>query len=215
MRLTGKEELQYQYERWDIEVEGEHSFVAEGVVVHNSNCRVGIISGQRTAGSMELRRQPPADGDFSKSTYWFPWSIPGVVELLESLSKENKVVELFGEVYGNSIQKGFKYDAGNGVGFRAFGLKIDDKFLDWSDFETFCTHFNVPMVPVVYKGTFDMAVISALAEGSTKVGEAPLIEGVVVVPKNERLDPRIGRVALKIVGYGYDLLKNKPDSKDV
>jgi len=156
-----------------------------------------------------------SDEEVKKSTYWFPWSLPSVEALLEELSKSHPIVELFGEVYGNSIQKGFNYDAGNGLGFRAFGIKTGDKFLDWQDFEDTCNKFGVPMVPVLYKGPFDMAKILALAEGKTTVGNAPLIEGVVVVPAKERCDPKVGRVALKCVGIGYDLLKNKPDSKDV
>jgi hypothetical protein len=155
------------------------------------------------------------DEEVKKSTYWFPWSLPPVEALLEDLSKSHPIVELFGEVYGHSIQKGFNYDAGNGLGFRAFGIKTGDKFLDWHDFEDTCNKFGVPMVPVLYKGPFDMAKTLALAEGNTTVGNAPLIEGVVVVPVKERCDPKIGRVALKCVGIGYDLLKNKPDSKDV
>lgn len=197
-----------------------HIFAAGEEVVaseklHGTCCRTGIINGHRVAGSMELRRSPPKDGDFSKSTYWFPWSLSSVVALLDELSKTNPVVELFGEVYGNSIQKGFKYDAGNGIGFRSFGIKVGDKFLDWQDFENACVKFGVPMVPVLYKGPFDMAKILALAEGKTTIGDAPLIEGVVVVPVKERCDPKIGRVTLKVVGIGYDLLKNKPDCKDV
>jgi len=183
--------------------------------LHGTNVRCACINGHKVAGSMELRRSPPKDGDFSKSTYWFPWSLPSVLALMEELSKSNPVVELFGEVYGNSIQKGFKYDAGGGVGFRAFGIKVGDKFLDWQNFEDNCNKFGVPMVPALYKGPFDMPKILALAEGKTTVGEAPLIEGVVVVPAKERCDPKIGRVALKCVGLGYDLLKNRPDSKDV
>ena len=155
------------------------------------------------------------DEEVKKSTYWFPWSLPSVETLLEELSKSHPIVELFGEVYGNSIQRGFNYDAGNGLGFRAFGIKTGDKFLDWQDFEDTCNKFGVPMVPVLYKGPFDMAKILALAEGNTTVGNAPLIEGVVVVPAKERCDPKVGRAALKCVGIGYDLLKNKPDSKDV
>ncbi|MEI6064099.1 MAG: RNA ligase family protein [Pseudanabaena sp. ELA748] len=183
---------------------------------HGCNCRVGLINGHKVAGSMELRRSPPKDGDFSKSTYWFPWSIPGVPAMLESLAKDyGNVVELFGEVYGNSIQKGFKYDAGGGVGFKAFGSKVGNRFLDWSDFESKCLEFGVPVVSVLYRGPFDADKILSLIEGRTTMGEAPVMEGTVVVPVKERCDPKIGRVALKYISIQYDLLKNRPDCKDV
>ena len=181
---------------------------------HGTCCRLALINGNKVAGSMELRRKPPENGDYSKSTYWFPWSLAGVNALLAEFSISNKVVELFGEVYGNSIQKGFKYDAGGGIGFRAFGLKVNDRFLDWKDFEDACVRFDVPMVPVLYKGPFEMAKILAIAEGSTTIGEAPLLEGVVVVPEYERVDPKVGRAILKFVSIAYSLSKH-PDFKDV
>jgi len=182
--------------------------------LHGTCTRIGWVNGHQVAGSMELRRKPPENDDYSKSTYWFPWSIPGVAALLGELSKTNKVVELFGEVYGHSVQKGFKYDAGGGIGFRAFGLKVNNRFLNWQDFEEACAKFAVPMVPVLYKGPFDMTKIYALAEGSTTIGEAPLMEGVVVVPEHERVDPKVGRAILKYVSIAYSLSKH-PESKDV
>ena len=184
--------------------------------LHGTNTRIGIINGNKIAGSMELRRSPPKDGNFSKSTYWFPWSIPGVDGLMTSLSQRfGNFVELFGEVYGNSIQKGFKYDAGGGVGFRAFGIKVGDRFLDWTELEKECLTFGVPLVPVLYSGPFDMAKLLPLIEVPSTLGDAPVMEGMVIVPAKERCDPKIGRVALKYISIQYDLLKNKPDSKDV
>ena len=183
--------------------------------LHGTNTRIMVINGHKIAGSMELRREPPKDGDFSKSTYWFPWSIPGVCKLMDSLSQtRGNIVELFGEVYGNSIQKGFKYDA-TGVGFRAFGIKIGDKFLDWAEFEELCNSFSVPMVPVLYRGPFDMAKVLPLIEVPSTLGGAPVMEGMVIVPAKERCDPKVGRAILKYISIQYDLLKNKPDSKDV
>ena len=192
---------------------GERIVMSEKL--HGTNVRVGILNGQKVAGSMELRRSPPADGDYSKSTYWFPWSIPGVVKLLEDLSSEYKVVEMFGEVYGNSIQTGFKYDAGNAVGFKSFGIKINNRFLDWDDFSSKCAEYGIPMVPVLYDGPFDFNKIAAIIEGDTTLGNAPAMEGGVVVSVPERTDPKVGRAILKYISYRYDLLKNKPDCKDV
>ena len=192
---------------------GERVVMSEKL--HGTNVRVGCINGHKVAGSMELRRSPPVDANYTKSTYWFPWSIPGVVQLIEDLSIEHKVVELFGEVYGNSIQAGFKYDAGNGVGFRSFGIKINDRFLDWDDFASKCAEYSIPMVTVLYDGPFDFAKITALIERDSTLGNAPVMEGGVAVAVPERTDPKVGRAILKYISYRYDLLKNKPDSKDV
>jgi RNA ligase (TIGR02306 family) len=197
----------------DVFIPGEQVVMSEKL--HGCNDRVGIINGHKVAGSMELRRKPPEDGDFSKSRYWFPWSIPGVSKLLEDLSVNNKIVELFGEVYGNSIQKGFKYDAGNTIGFRSFGIKIGSHFLNWDDFEIKCVEYGIPVVPVLYVGKFDMSLILSIIEKTTTLGNAPVMEGGVVVSAPESIHPKIGRKALKYISNQYDLLKNKPDCKDV
>jgi RNA ligase (TIGR02306 family) len=183
--------------------------------IHGTNCRVGVINGHMVAGSMELRRSPPADLNFASSTYWFPWSLPSVVCLMNDLKGRDSVVELFGEVYGGSVQKGFRYDAGNGVAFRAFGIKVGDRFLDWEDFEAVCQHHGVPVVPVLYSGPLDLPRILSVIEGQTTLGDAPVMEGCVIVPARERIDPRVGRAVLKYISYQYELLKNKPDCKDV
>jgi RNA ligase (TIGR02306 family) len=183
--------------------------------IHGTNVRLGYINGHRVAGSMELRRKEPENGDFQNSTYWFPWSIPGVKNLLEELSKTHKVVELFGEVYGNSIQKGFVYDADKGLGFRSFGLKIDERFLDWDKFEVLCNEYGIPVVPVLYVGPFDMQLMLKIIENESTIGNAPVMEGGVCVSMPESIHPKVGRKVLKFISNRYDLLKNKPDCKDV
>jgi RNA ligase (TIGR02306 family) len=212
----------------DIFKPGEEVIVTEKI--EGTNSRLGWINSHMVAGSMELRRSRPSksvegaadkveagidDFEMKRNTYWFPWTILAVSHLLDEMSKNNKTVELFGEVYGGSIQKGFKYDAGGGIGFRAFGLKVGDKFLDWDEFEGLCSRHGVPVVPVLYRGAFDMGKVLALAEGPTTLGEAPLREGIVVYPVKERIDPRVGRTIAKVHGYGYELLKGRADSKDV
>jgi RNA ligase (TIGR02306 family) len=214
----------------DVFQPGEEVIVTEKI--EGTNCRLGYVNGRQVAGSMELRRKRPSrlnndnqeialatnDSEFLRSTYWFPWSIPEVDRMLVEINTELGgvgIVELFGEVYGSPVCKGFKYDAPDGrFGFKAFGLKINDKFLDWDDFKHKCDHFGVLTVPVIYRGPFDKQKILELAEGPTTMGEAPLREGVVVYPKKERLDAKVGRVVLKVVGNGYSLLKGRVDFKD-
>ena len=158
------------------------------------------------------------DPEFKRNTYWFPWSNEGVRALLGTYQDMStvKTVELFCEVYGPSVQKGFKYDSeGGGLGFKAFGLKVNDRFYDWDSFEEICKEHGIPVVPVLYKGPFDQAKILAMIEVPTTLGEAPVMEGCVVVPAAERTDPKVGRATLKYISYQYELLKNKPDCKDV
>ncbi len=89
MRLTRKETLPDQFDKYDLEVEGVHNFVAEGVVVHNSNSRVGIVEGDEMAGSHALRRKRP-ETILPGNLYWFPWTLEPVRNLLRDIARASR-----------------------------------------------------------------------------------------------------------------------------
>lgn len=228
MKLIKKEWLSESFDKHDLEIEDNHNFVVEGVVVHNSNCRVGVIDGKAVAGSMEVRRKIPTikkedgteevmgfeDDAMKLSTYWCPWSIRGVRELLKSFEGKNPI--LYGEVYGGSVQSlDYGIATGKGIGFRPFGLRVEGKFLNWSDFEAVCNKHGIETVPVLWRGAFSMAKAKELSDGqSTMAGH--IREGTVVYPVQERINPRVGRAILKFIGTEYELSKHKDkDTKDV
>lgn len=63
---------------------------------------------------------------------------------------------------------------------------------------------SLSWVPLVYRGPFDKDKALAFAEGDSLYPLAENIrEGVVVKPIHERVDPKIGRVQLKIVSNKY------------
>jgi len=211
----------------DVLVEGEEVVFTEKI--NGTNCRVGSVGGRTVAGSMEVRRKSPvrkmADGteeiigfedeDIKKSTYWFPWSIGGVRELMKSYSPHTTAI-LYGEVYGGSVQSlDYGVAKGKGLGFRAFGLRVGGKFLDWDEFISICAKYGVETVPVLWRGPFSMAKAKELADGKSEMAEH-IREGCVVYPVNERTDPRVGRAILKFIGTEYELSKHKDaDTKDV
>jgi RNA ligase (TIGR02306 family) len=117
--------------------------------------------------------------------------------------RENPGVVLFGEVFGQ-VQS-LKYGAGkDDVFFAAFaGLNRHD-WIDWADLSSKCRDASVPMVPHVFSGGFDVENLYEMAESDSRwPGANHMSEGVVVVPMNERIDERIGRVCLKIVSNRY------------
>lgn len=181
--------------------EGEEVVVTEKI--HGTNARVGIIDGERMAGSMGLRRKPPADADAMVGhTYWFPFTRPGVVELLEAMSAQHQQVILFGEVYGSKVQD-LHYGAKGRLGFRAFDLLLDGKYADPDDFLALCNQYGVETVPVLYRGPFSLEKVRALSQGNTTLEGGHIREGVVVKPVVERTHPKVGRVALKYIGDQY------------
>lgn len=187
--------------------------VSVSIKIHGTNCRVGLIEGEWMAGSHGLRRKEPSD--YSKNTYWFPLSIPEVKSMIEKLGENHKQVVLFGEVYGN-VQKKYNYGIPNGIGFRAFDLLLDGRYVDSEEFRSICDYNKVETVVHWEEMAYSLERIKALAESVEKdpLGDHP-IEGVVIKPLAERTDRRVGRVILKYVTDTYLFDKGGSDFKDV
>lgn len=195
----------------EVMVPGEPVQVTEKI--HGTNSRVGMVEGMEMAGSMGMRRKRPEE--LAGNIYWLPWTLGPVRELLTSLGAEHRQVVLYGEIFGSKIQN---LDYGNRhgrLGYRAFDLLVDGRYLDAECFRKSCERFGVDMVPVLYEGAFDLETVRTLAEGTTTMGADHIREGVVVRPLVERRDPKIGRVCLKYVGDGYLFAKGVTDSQDV
>jgi RNA ligase (TIGR02306 family) len=180
--------------------------------IHGTNCRVGVVEGEVMAGSMEVRRKRPED--LATNTYWHPLTVPGVAALLEELGGRHKQAILFGEVYGARVQS-LDYGHKKDVGFTAFDLMLDGKYLDYDEFASTCARYGVPLVPLLYRGPFSISVAKEHSSGNTTLDADHIREGVVIRPVIERIDPKIGRVCLKYLGDQYLLAKGITDSKDV
>jgi RNA ligase (TIGR02306 family) len=183
--------------------------------VHGTNDRVGLVEGQLMAGSRAVRRRQPADeAKFASNIYWYPLALEPVRKLVETLGSENQQVILFGEVYGSKIQS-FHYGLKGVLGFRAFDLLINGRYMDWPEFQQLCELFGVETVPVVATVPFELETIKQLSEGKTMLmGEdAHIREGLVVRPLRERTNPKLGRVILKYVSDSY-LFGEKSDFAD-
>jgi len=194
----------------EILTEGEEIVVTEKI--HGTNCRVGLIEGEWMAGSRTVRRQRPEN--LAASLYWQPLELCGVKALLEAFGAQHRQVILFGEVFGSKVQS-LNYGQVGTLGFRAFDLFVDGKYLDASAYEAACAEFAVPTVPVLYRGAYTLATIKGLSEGRTTLEADHIREGVVVRPLTERTDPKIGRVCLKYIGDQYLFAKDVTDRYDV
>ena len=195
--------------------EGEDVVVTEKL--HGTNCRVGVVEGELMAGSMEVRRKRPDQGRETSSTYWFPTTLPGVTALLGELAASNGCPHaiLFGEVFGSKVQN-LHYGRKGELGFAAFDLMADGRYLDAPEFEALCERHGVPTVPVLYRGPYALDRVKQLSDGPTTVGGGGHIrEGVVVRPTRERTDPKVGRVILKYIGDSYLFAKGITDTDDV
>jgi len=187
--------------------------------IHGTNARVGLILENdqpvEMAGSKKLRRKRPVE--MAGDLYWFPWTVTGVRELLQDLaqgSRGAKQAILFGQVFGR-VQS-LRYGLDRSLGFRAFDLLIDGKYVDSEEFADLCDRFGVEKVPHVYEGPFDLERIRELSNGPSLVaGASNIREGVVVKAAVERIDPKIGRAILKYVSDVYLLGEDISDTQDV
>lgn len=83
-------------------------------------------------------------------------------------------------------------------------------FLPWDEFRDLMGHLDLPVVPVLYRGPFSGLDAVALSDGPTTYpGATHTREGLVVKSTIERSTGSLDRVALKLHGETYLLLKRK------
>lgn len=125
---------------------------------------------------------------------------------------------LYGEVYGDGIQKGYTYGCGpNERKFVAYDLKRgissdgQTGYVDSDELFKWCEENDVPHVPVLYRGPFNYEKAKALTEGdSVLCPEQKVREGVVIKPEHETYD-HMGRKVLKLISDEYLLNKENTD----
>ena len=145
--------------------------------------------------------------------YWQAFRNSGIEKGLRDLmTLIGKPFQLVGEVYGKVQDLTYGMENG-GHKFAAFDLRIcgaDNvgRYVDSLDFFSMMRVAEIPTVPILYNGPFNIDTILGLTEGTTVIGGGVhMREGVVVKPARERSDYRHGRVILKSVSNTYLLRK--------
>jgi len=236
MRLTKKEILEEQFDRWDLVIEDVHNFVANKIVVHNSNARFGNVldtdeSGKPIwtlcAGSHENRRKE-FDARGIPSKFWMIFT-QNMKDMLNEIIKTYDAGEdifsaiVFGEMIGPGVQD-MQYGLKEKTA-RVFDIAVNRRYMSYDAKKFFCLKFEVPMVPLLYRGPFSKKVLEDLVSGPTSfcdpnkvVGKFKGREGAVVTPVIERIDPIMiptstnGRIILKAVSADYLARKGGTDS---
>jgi RNA ligase (TIGR02306 family) len=177
--------------------EGEEVVLTEKL--HGASARYVYHDGALYVGSHKKFKKPDGQSQWAevarryKLAKWLSL-VPGVA--------------IYGEVFGQ-VQD-LKYGAGPGevrlALFDAYDVR-ERRFLDYDDFAELAETLGLPTVPVIHRGPWS-DTLRDLACGQTTVsGAAHCREGFVVRPVRERIDRRIGRVVLKLVGEDYLLRK--------
>ena len=109
---------------------------------------------------------------------------------------------LYGEVYGDVQDLKYGFPPGV-VNFVAFDLRDDQgAYVSYHRFGELMKQFAIPTVPYIGTFNFNGDEILSMAEGKSLIADH-LREGIVVRPLQERIDPRVGRVVMKVVSSAY------------
>lgn len=221
--ITEIEESQVKY---DIETE-THNFFVNHILVHNSNFRAGYVPYDANSfwkkvkkffratpkyefvyGSHNVQLQDKFlyNGYYKKNVY----AETVIAHDLKNVLKDGEVI--YGEIYGDGIQKNYKYGCAEGEHkLVAFDLMKNGEYKTSVNFFNWCSERNIPRVKALYKGPFDYEKIKTLLTGNSVMHpEQKIIEGGVVKPAAGNEQSYKGRKALKIINDEY-LLKDNSD----
>lgn len=107
-------------------------------------------------------------------------------------------VTLYGEGYGEKIQKGGE-NYRDGVGFILFDVLVGDTWLERQNIEEIAKIFDVPVVPIVLTGTIQMAVDYVKSKPKSTIAVRELeSEGLVGKPSTEMKDRLGNRIIVKV-----------------
>jgi RNA ligase (TIGR02306 family) len=183
--------------------DGEEVVMTEKL--HGTNMTVAVGPGLDEDERVYVCSRNNALKESDSNVYWRAVKLYGLDDdVLGMLTEDFDAVSvsLHGEVYG--VQD-LKYGKVNGdIGFAAFDIMIDGKFINYDDFMRICNEYGIPTVPVIYRGPYDYETLYKAAHGKTLIaGVDHIREGGVVKPVVERTDDFAGRVSFKFVSEDY------------
>lgn len=188
--------------------------------IHGTNSRVGYILEEEeftfAVGSHNRRLKIDQD-----TTYHFPflaYDDDRVKEMLKAIQMEldAKAVLLYGEIFGKGVQ-----DLTYGMidyAYRAFDLKVDESYLDYFMYKSYCDKFGVDTAPILYQGNFDYDHLKNLVADTKYTtlideGDKHILEGIVIRSEIEEIHPKLGRKVLKMISDDYLLRKGSKNQK--
>jgi hypothetical protein len=154
------------------------------------------------------------DEIYGKSDYWEPLNdnmknmLTYIRDNIDFKENKNSII-VYGEIFGN-VQD-MKYGLYNTRTFRIFDIAINNKYLDYDLFKELANKFDIPIVPLLYRGPFSKLKLEEFTSGPTtlcspeEAGKFKGREGVVVKPTTEVHYSNIvkDRLILKSISADY------------
>lgn len=186
----------------DVFKDNEEVIVTEKI--HGSNLRVSKKGSNLFVGGHNWMWK-----EDEKNLYWKAIKQNGFDKIL--LEKLPDKLILFGEVYGKKVQT-LQYGL-NTQKIRFYDVWSSDRYLNWDEFIELMKEIGLmdDIVPVIYRGGYNLNKIKELAQGNTLLNAEHLKEGVIVKPVKERVDGKLGRVILKFINPMYETSKGRTD----
>lgn len=129
---------------------------------------------------------------------------------LDEVLSEGEVI--YGEIYGDGIQKNYTYGCSKGEHKLAiFDLMLNDEYVSPDHLFGFLSLNKLPGTPELYRGPYDAEKIKALTLGNSVLApEQKVREGVVVKPIQDAVC-YMGRKVLKFISDEYLLKDDNTD----
>ena len=207
--MTSKYDFSNLYRVPDIFDDADEVVITEKL--HGSFCGVSLthddemyVWSKGLGGNKELVFKN-SEKNLMKNTY-LQTLVPDFVEPLKRFAgmvrpkDSTQVVRVFGEVYGK-VQD-LTYGV-NGKAFRVFDAMLGNEYLDYETLVEFCEVVELPMVPELFRGDFDVEIADSLAYGKTTLDGDHIREGVVIKTMIESRHDKHGRRIAKIVSDDY------------
>lgn len=195
--------------------------------IHGTNFRAGIVPYEPTTWWERLKylfskpkshfvygshnvQLKPADSKncyYPTNVYWnacSKYDIEGVCKRLKKALNCDSVV-IYGEVYGEGIQKNYSYGCKKGEQkLVVFDIKIDGFYVDADILDVYCTCLYLPMCPELYRGEFNNNVLIDMTN-SVLAPSQKVMEGYVIRSTDNN------RLIFKHINPDYLLSKNNTE----
>lgn len=197
----------------------ENELVVVQEKIHGTNARAGIlpfeantlwkrIKGllglnpkfEKCYGSNNVQLQDRGDhkGFYGENVYG------KVFKSIDVFKKIQPGEQIFGEIYGEGIQKNYHYGLKNEHKFILFDVMVDGKWLNPDSVKKFAEERGFDMVPELYRGSFNYETIHKLTEGDSVLSPSQKVREGVVVKAQEGYDEGMGsKRALKFISEKY------------
>jgi tRNA-binding EMAP/Myf-like protein len=210
--------------KYDIET-GTHNFFANGVLVHNSNARFGLVPFEANtlldkikklfrlapkyefvygSNNVQLQKRKGYSGFYGENVY------SSVFEKIEAHKKVKPNEIIYGELIGEGIQKNYDYGHKGEHHFVLFDVKIikEDGTQSWlnpNEVMTYAMERGFDFVPNLYVGPYsDLEHVKRFTVGdSVYCSEQKVREGIVVKSFDNYVDERGNKRALKAISEKY------------